>query len=92
MTKNDGNRVSDSIVRIVVMASGEGSNLQALIDAIESGWIENMRIEALLCDKPGAHCIERAICHSIPSHICRLRKRQSVLLLSVGAMMRGLRQ
>lgn len=69
MTKNDGNRVSDSIVRIVVMASGEGSNLQALIDAIESGWIENMRIEALLCDKPGAHCIERAICHGIPSHI-----------------------
>ncbi len=69
MVELDDNRISDSVLRIVVMASGEGSNLQALIDAIESGQIENMRIEALLCDQPGAHCIERAIRHGIPSHI-----------------------
>jgi len=71
----DDNRISDSVLRIVVMASGEGSNLQALIDAIESGQIENMRIEALLCDQPGAHCIERAIRHGIPSHILPAPKK-----------------
>ncbi len=75
MIELDDNRISDSVLHIVVMASGEGSNLQALIDAIESGQIENMRIEALLCDQPGAHCIERAIRHGIPSHILPAPKK-----------------
>lgn len=67
--------------RIVVLASGEGSNFQALIDAMESGQIQNAEIEALVCDQPGAPCIARAVRHGIPAHVLpmpRGAKRGSV--------------
>lgn len=53
-------------MRIVVFASGNGSNFQALIDAIGTGSIENAEIAALICDMPGAGCIDRAVNHGIP--------------------------
>jgi len=59
-------------LRLVVMASGEGSNLQAIIDAIESGLLKGASIEALICDTPGAYCIERAIQHGILVHLLPL--------------------
>jgi phosphoribosylglycinamide formyltransferase-1 len=58
-----------SPLRIVVLASGEGSNLQALVDAVEAYDIESLRIEALICDVPGARCIDRAVQHAIPAYI-----------------------
>lgn len=45
--------------KIAVFASGNGSNFQAIIDAIESGYL-NAKICLLVCDKPGAFAIERA--------------------------------
>lgn len=54
-------------VRIVVFASGNGSNFQALIDAIGTGSIEHSEIAALICDTPGAGCLDRAVRHGIPS-------------------------
>ncbi len=56
-------------LRIVVMASGEGSNFQALIDAIESREVRGLKIVALVSDTPGARAIARATRHGIPSHI-----------------------
>ncbi len=58
-----------SVLRLVVLASGEGSNFQALLDAIESGSIRGARIEGLVCDVPGAGCVQRAVQHGIPSFI-----------------------
>ncbi len=45
--------------RIVVLLSGSGSNLQALIDATQSGRI-NGRIVAAISNKPGVRGLERA--------------------------------
>jgi phosphoribosylglycinamide formyltransferase 1 len=45
--------------KIVVFASGNGSNFQAIIDAVQSGEI-CANIALLICDKPWAHAIERA--------------------------------
>ncbi|WP_120785176.1 phosphoribosylglycinamide formyltransferase [Marinobacterium aestuarii] len=45
--------------RIVVLLSGSGSNLQALIDATQSGRI-NGRIVAVISNKPGVRGLERA--------------------------------
>lgn len=56
-------------LRVVVMASGEGSNVQALIDAIESREVSGLKIVALVSDVPGARAIARATRHGIPSHI-----------------------
>jgi phosphoribosylglycinamide formyltransferase-1 len=51
--------------RIVVLASGRGSNFQAVIDAIQAGSIP-ARCVALITDNPGAYAIERAEKANIP--------------------------
>ncbi|WP_054955680.1 phosphoribosylglycinamide formyltransferase [Paenibacillus dakarensis] len=45
--------------RIAVFASGRGSNFQALVDAMVSGWLGG-EISLLVCDKPQAAVVERA--------------------------------
>lgn len=47
-------------LRIAVLASGNGSNLQAIIDAIESGALVGVELVAVLSDKPGCRALERA--------------------------------
>lgn len=51
-------------VRIGVLISGGGTNLQALIDNIEKGFI-NGEIVVVISDKKGAYGIERAKKHGI---------------------------
>jgi phosphoribosylglycinamide formyltransferase len=46
--------------RILVMASGNGSNYQALIDAVASGRIPNSRIIRLVVNRAKAYAITRA--------------------------------
>lgn len=52
------------MINLGVLASGRGSNLQAIIDEIESGKL-NAKIKVLIVDKPDAYAIERAKKHSI---------------------------
>ncbi|MFW6149592.1 MAG: phosphoribosylglycinamide formyltransferase [Atribacterota bacterium] len=47
------------MIRIAVLASGRGSNLQAIIDAIQSGQI-NGKVEIVISDNPDAYALERA--------------------------------
>lgn len=51
-------RVADSF-RVAVFASGNGSNFQALVDAVAAGKL-NVTIELLVCDRPQAAVIQRA--------------------------------
>ena len=51
--------------RVAVLASGRGSNFQAMIDAIERGEV-SYYISILICNNPDAFVIERAKKHSIP--------------------------
>ena len=51
--------------RIAVLASGRGSNFQAVIDAIAAGRIP-AACAALITDNPKAYAIERARMASIP--------------------------
>ncbi|MFC2163063.1 phosphoribosylglycinamide formyltransferase [Candidatus Altiarchaeota archaeon] len=53
--------------RIGVLASGRGSNFQALIDAIESEAIPDAVIVVLIVDKQNAYAQERAKKHGIES-------------------------
>ncbi len=52
--------------RIVVLISGSGSNLQALIDACEAGRIDG-RIVAVISNRPNVRGLERAEKHGIPA-------------------------
>ncbi|MGC1379508.1 MAG: formyltransferase family protein, partial [Candidatus Baltobacteraceae bacterium] len=48
-----------STARIVVMASGNGSNLQAVLDAVQSGALP-LDVGAVVCNDPRAYALERA--------------------------------
>ncbi|KAK3941457.1 formyl transferase [Diplogelasinospora grovesii] len=56
----------ESPCRILVMASGFGSNFQALIDAISTGQLRNSRIISLITNRRNAHAIVRADKAGIP--------------------------
>lgn len=50
--------------RIVVLVSGQGSNLEALLAAIENGSIDG-RVVAVISNRPGAFALERARRHGV---------------------------
>lgn len=53
------------MLRIGVMVSGGGTNLQAILDAIDAGTVTNARIEVVISNNPGAYALERAKQHGI---------------------------
>ena len=57
------------MLRIGVCVSGGGTNLQAIIDKVESGVITNTEIAVVVSNNAGAYALERAKAHGIPS-IC----------------------
>ncbi len=46
--------------RIAIFASGSGSNFQAIVDQVQKGKLD-VSIELLVCDRPQAYVVERAI-------------------------------
>ena len=54
---------------IVVLVSGGGTNLQALIDAEKSGIIKNGRITCVISSKEGVYALERAEKNNIPTRV-----------------------
>lgn len=54
---------------IVVLVSGGGTNLQALIDAQESGKIKNGKITCVISSKADAYALERAKKHNIKTRV-----------------------
>ncbi len=52
-------------VKIAVLVSGRGSNLQAIIDSIEKGYIKNAAINVVISNKENAYALERAKNHGI---------------------------
>ena len=57
------------MVRIAVLVSGGGTNLQALIDAQSRGELKNGRIAAVLSSRPDAYALERAQKADIPTYV-----------------------
>ena len=55
------------MLKTVVCVSGGGSNLQAILDAVESGGITNAQVSAVICNNPGAKALERAARHNVPA-------------------------
>lgn len=56
---------------IVVLVSGGGTNLQALIDAEKSGKIIGGKITCVISSNPDAYALERAKNNNIPSRVIR---------------------
>ncbi|AAM06885.1 phosphoribosylglycinamide formyltransferase [Methanosarcina acetivorans C2A] len=56
---------SSMTVKIAVLVSGRGSNLQAIIDSIEKGYIKNAAVSVVISNKADAYALERAEKHGI---------------------------
>lgn len=54
-------------VKIAVLVSGSGTNLQSIIDRAESGWLP-VEITCVISDREKAYGLERARRHSIPAY------------------------
>lgn len=57
------------MLRLTVLVSGGGTNLQAILDAIDSGRIRNVEVGCVISNNPGAYALERAAAKGIP-HLC----------------------
>lgn len=57
------------MLKIAVLVSGGGTNLQAIMDAIDGGTITNCRIEAVISNNKNAYALERAAKKGI-AHEC----------------------
>lgn len=55
------------MLRLAVLVSGGGTNLQALIDAAGAGKIQNAQIALVISNKKDAYALERAQKHEISS-------------------------
>lgn len=53
------------MLKLAVCVSGGGTNLQAIMDAIDSGTITNASIEVVISNNPNAYALERARNHGI---------------------------
>ena len=53
------------MLRIAVLVSGGGTNLQAIMDAMDAGKIRNTEIAAVISNNAGAYALERAKNHGI---------------------------
>lgn len=53
------------MLKLAVLVSGGGTNLQAIIDAVEGGTITNARVSVVISNNKNAYALERAKKHGI---------------------------
>lgn len=70
--------MSNSPVKIAVLVSGGGTNLQALIDAEKEGKLGNGRISLVIASKPGVYALERAKVNGIEAKVLARKEYESI--------------
>lgn len=55
------------MLRVVVLVSGGGTNLQAILDAIDNGKIKNAEVVGVISNNASAYALTRAEKHNIPN-------------------------
>ena len=55
------------MLKLAVLVSGGGTNLQAIMDAIDNGRIKDTKIEVVISNNRKAYALERARNHNIPA-------------------------
>ena len=56
------------MLKVAVLVSGGGTNLQAILDAIDEGKIRNAEVVSVISNNPKAYALERAKKHGINIH------------------------
>ena len=65
-------------VKIAVLVSGGGTNLQALIDAEKTGMFGDGKLSLVVASKPGVYALERAANNGIPSRVLARKDYESI--------------
>jgi len=65
------------MLKVAVLVSGGGTNLQAIIDAIASGAISNTKIEVVISNNPGVKALDRATTAGIKAECISPREYES---------------
>lgn len=65
------------MLKVGVLVSGGGTNLQAILDAIDSGKITNAEISLVISNNPNAYALERAKNHNIEAVCISLKQYES---------------
>ncbi len=55
------------MLRVVVLVSGGGTNLQAILDAMDNGRIKNAEVVGVISNNANAYALTRAEQHNIPN-------------------------
>lgn len=70
--------MSEAGVKIAVLVSGGGTNLQALIDSEKKGELGNGKLSLVIASKPGVYALERAATNGIESKVLARRDYESI--------------
>ncbi len=65
------------MLKVAVLVSGGGTNLQAILDRVEDGTITNAEISLVVSNKPGAYALERAAKRQIRSAVLAPKEYES---------------
>ena len=65
------------MLKVAVLVSGGGTNLQAILDAVDSGKITNARVEKVISNVAGAYALERAKKHNVTGVTLRRKDFES---------------
>ena len=57
------------MLRVLVLVSGGGTNLQAIIDKVKSGEISNTEIIGVISNNRGVYALERAAAAGVPAEV-----------------------
>ncbi len=63
--------VTEPKIRVAVLVSGGGTNLQAILDAAHSGMIRSAEVVLVVSSQPGVYALERAKRAGVPSAVLR---------------------
>lgn len=67
----------EKILKIGAIASGSGSNFEAIVQATKTGILKDKaRVEVLICNKPEKFCMVRAKNHEIPAVLIESDKHE----------------
>jgi phosphoribosylglycinamide formyltransferase-1 len=74
--------MKEQIKKIAVLVSGDGTNLQALIDAEARGELGCGKITLVIASKPDVYALERAKNHGIASQVLARKEYESIAAYS----------
>ena len=71
MLNRNNEALTEPKIRVAVLVSGGGTNLQAILDAAHSGMIRSAEVVLVVSSQPGVYALERAKRAGIPSAVLR---------------------